>query len=258
MPIPAMADDPRDSEERCAIRSDLAACYRLLHRYRMTDLIYNHVTARLPGDGHSFLINPFGLLYSEITASSLYEIDLQGNILAKPDLPYGVNPAGFVIHSAVHAARTDARCVIHTHSRAGTAVSAMEGGLLPISQTALRFYGRIGYHDFEGPVLHDDERTRLVAALGDHDALILRNHGLLVVGRTIPEAFLLMHRLETACQIQIDALAGGDRVHHPSQQACEVTARILGGGDGKLAPGGMLEWQALLRELGRTDPDYKN
>ncbi len=253
----SVIDELQESDEWRAIRRDLAACYRLVHKFRMTDLIYNHITARLPGAGHSFLINAFGLHYSEITASSLYEIDLEGNILSKPDLPYGINPAGFVIHSAIHAARPDVQCVIHTHSRAGSAVSAMKDGLLPISQTALRFYGRVGYHDFEGPVLHNDERERLVASLGNKDALILRNHGLLVVGRSIPEAFHSMQRLESACQIQVDALASGVELTYPSTKVCEATVEVLAGRNGeKLPASGRLEWAALLRDLQRTDPDY--
>src|SRR5271154_2559614 len=165
-------------------RVDLAACYRLAHHFGMTDLIYTHISARVPGPEEHFLINPYGLLFNEITASSLIKIDLDGAVVLKPDLDYPVNQAGFVIHSAVHAARPDVGCVMHTHTRAGMALSALECGLLPLTQTAMRFHGRIGYHEYEGPAVELDERQRLVANLGVHSAMILRNHGLLSAGAT--------------------------------------------------------------------------
>lgn len=238
-------------------RLDLAACYRLVARYGMTDLIYNHITACIPGS-HDLLINPFGLLYEEITASSLIRIDPEGTILDPGDTGLGINRAGYVIHSAVHGARADVQCVIHTHTRAGVAISCMPDGLLPISQTALRFSGRTGYHDFEGPAIDEGERVRLIAALGNNDALILRNHGLLTCGRTIAEAFLLMQRLETACQIQVSALAGGPPVI-PSAQSQTRTAALFHpvGGSADVSVNGALEWRALLRLLDRTDPSYR-
>jgi ribulose-5-phosphate 4-epimerase/fuculose-1-phosphate aldolase len=246
-----------DAEQRT--RVDLAACYRLVAHFGMTDLIFNHITARIPGDGHQLLINPFGLLYEEITASSLIRIDLEGEVLAKGSTPYGVNRAGYVIHSAVHSARPDVTCVIHTHTRAGVAVSAMPQGLMPISQTALRFSGRTGYHDFEGPAVDAGERQRLVANLGANDALILRNHGLLTCGRSIPEAFLLMHRLEAACQIQVSALAGGAPVS-PSAESQSRTAAMFNPAtaNANVSVSGELEWAALLRLLDRRDTSYRD
>lgn len=241
------------------VRVELAACYRLVARYGMADLIYNHITARVPGPDEHLLINPFGMLYDEITASSLIKIDLEGEVIEAPaGIEFGVNRAGYVIHSAVHGARPDVRCVIHTHTRAGCAVSAMAEGLLPISQTALRFHGRIGYHDFEGPATDTEERARLVANLGSHDALILRHHGLLTCGRTIGEAFHLMQRLDAACQIQVAAMAGTPT--QPSQASQARTAELFA--PGAMAPGipasGTIEWNALVRQQDRIDPSYKH
>lgn len=246
-----------DQIEREA-RIALAACYRLVAHYRMTDLIFNHITARIP-DTEDLLINPFGLLYEEITASSLVKIDIDGNVLHPGDTDYGINQAGYVIHSAVHSARPDVQAVIHTHTRAGVAVSCMPQGLMPISQTALRFLGRTGYHEFEGPAIDEGERGRLIAALGNNDALILRNHGLLTVGRTIPEVFLLMQRLETACQIQVAALAGGPPVI-PDAESQRRTADLLAPttGSADVSTDGGREWPALLRQLDRTDPGYRD
>ena len=187
--------------EEWATRVDLAACYRLVALYGMTDLVYNHITARVPGSQEHVLINPYGMLYDEITASSLIKIDLEGNTVLQPDHEYSVNAAGYVIHSAVHGARHDAGCVIHTHTRAGTAVSALKEGLMPLSQTAMRFAGRIAYHEYEGPAFNRGERERLVADLADRNAMILRNHGLLVCAPTIPQAFNLIYWLEQACKI---------------------------------------------------------
>jgi ribulose-5-phosphate 4-epimerase/fuculose-1-phosphate aldolase len=253
-----MSPEQEFAEAERRTRVDLAACYRLIAHFGMTDLIYNHVTARIPGDSHHLLINPFGLLYQEVTASSLIKIDLEGQVLGPGSTGYGVNRAGYVIHSAVHGARPDVSCVIHTHTRAGVAVSAMPQGLLPISQTALRFTGRTGYHDFEGPAVDDGERVRLTAALGENDALILRNHGLLTCGRTIAEAFLLMHRLEAACQIQVSALAGGPPTL-PSAESQARTAAMFNPttANKDVSVSGDLEWAALLRLLDRTDLSYR-
>lgn len=239
-------------------RVALAACYRLVARYGMSDLIFNHITARIPGT-EDLLINPFGLLYEEITASSLVRIDIDGNVLDPGTTGYGINRAGYVIHSAVHAARHEVQAVIHTHTRAGVAISCMSQGLMPISQTALRFLGRTGYHDFEGPAIDEGERERLAAALGANDALILRNHGLLTVGRSIPEAFLLMQRLETACQIQVAALAGGPPVI-PSAESQRRTACLFAPttGSAEVSTDGGREWPALLRLLDRVDPSYRD
>jgi len=248
--------DVRESEHR--VREELAACYRIVARYGLSDLIYNHITARVPGPDEHLLINPFGMLYEEVTASRLIKIDLAGDVITpSSEAGYGVNLAGYVIHSAVHEARPDVSCVIHTHTRAGCAVAAMEEGLLPLSQTALRFHGRIGYHDFEGPATDAAEKERLVANLGSHDALILRHHGLLTCGRTIGEAFHLMQRLDAACRIQVDAMAGTPT--KPSDTSQARTSAMLAAG--AKAPGipasGTIEWAALLRQQDRLDPSYK-
>ncbi|MGA8708546.1 MAG: class II aldolase/adducin family protein [Steroidobacteraceae bacterium] len=253
----------RVSELEWQIRVDLAAAYRLTAIYGMTDLIYNHITARIPGREDELLINPYGYLYEEITASSLVKIDIEGNILLQPDHGFGINPAGYVIHSAVHSARVDIGCVMHTHTRAGMAVSAMRCGLLPLTQTSLRFYERIGYHDFEGPALDLEERARLVADLGRHDAMILRSHGLLVCGRTVADTFNRMYFLEGACRLQVDAVATGAELITPSTEVARLTARIMSPQGNPSSDkhrsdpmDGQLEWRALLRKLDRTDPSY--
>ena len=191
------------SPEEWQVRIDLAACYRIIAMYGWNDLVFTHISARVPGGEDHFLINPYGMLFEEITASSLVKVDLDGNKVLETEHP--VNPAGFVIHSAVHEAREDAGCVLHTHTKAGIAVSAQKEGLLPISQTAMFPYVTLSYHDYEGVALNEDEKPRLVADLGSNNALILRNHGLLTTAPTIADAFLLMYVLETACQIQIMA-----------------------------------------------------
>jgi ribulose-5-phosphate 4-epimerase/fuculose-1-phosphate aldolase len=257
----------RVSEAEWQARLDLAACYRLVARYGMTDLIYNHITVRVPGEDGHVLINPFGYLYEEITASCLFKIDLQGRVIARPDdMPYEINHAGYVVHSAIHAARHDLACVLHTHTRAGMAVSVMECGLLPATQGALRFHNRVAYHDFEGPAVDEGERARLVADLGDKDVMILRNHGLITCGRSVAEAFLLMQRLETACKVQVDFMAANTPLHMPSAQAMEVTARVLApptvtdrtGAQASLGDwNGQREWSALLRQLDRDDSSWR-
>jgi len=241
------------SPEEWALRVDLAACYRLVAAYGWSDLVFTHISARIPGADHQFLINPYGLMFDEITASSLVRVDQQCNILSPT--PFPVNPAGFVIHSAIHAVREDAGCVLHTHSRAGVAVSAQKCGVLPISQQSTFVLGSLGYHDYEGVALRDDEKPRLQADLGSANFLVLRNHGLLVVGRGIADAFLNMYTFENTCRIQIDAQAGGELV--------QVNPAILQGIAGvmKTATAGMgaaLAWPALLRKLDRMDPSYKN
>lgn len=241
-------------------RVDLAACYRLIAKFGFTDLIYNHVTLQVPGRPDQFLINPFGLFYSEITASSLHKIDNGGAIILHGDAPFGVNRAGYVIHSAVHEARADAACVIHTHTRWDVAVSAMKCGLLPISQTALRFVGRTGYHSYEGPATDAAEKARLVRDLGDNDVLVLNNHGSLVCGRSVAEAFHLMQRFQTACQVQVDVMAAGAEIVVPSLEAQERTTRMFHpkDGDKDVSRSGQLEWQALLRQLDRDDESFRH
>ena len=239
-----------------AARVELAACYRLLAYYKMTDLIYTHSTVRVPGEPGHFLINPYGYRWEEITASSLVKIDVNGNKVG--DSPHRVNPAGFTIHSAVHMSRHDAACVIHTHTCAGMAVSALKEGLLPISQIALQFYGRLGVHDYEGIALDLDERERIIADLGSKNCgLLLRNHGLLTVGRTVAEAFQLIFYLERACEVQVSALSMGREIVMPPTEVCEKVGRQCDQmvfDDGDL----LLEWAAHLRMLDALDPSYRN
>ncbi|MBC2642207.1 MULTISPECIES: class II aldolase/adducin family protein [unclassified Rhodococcus (in: high G+C Gram-positive bacteria)] len=241
------------------LRRELAAVYRLLAHFKMTDLIFTHVSVRLPGPEHHFLINPYGLLFEEITASNLVKIGLDGELVEPSE--YRVNPAGFVIHGAIHEARADAQCVLHTHTKAGCAVAAQERGLLPLNQISMEFYSRVGYHDYEGIALNSAERERLVEDLGNHPAMILRNHGLLTVGETAAEAFLRMFYLEKACDIQIAAQASGE-LRVPSSEIAEHTARQFAGeaatDDYTDDQAYEMAWAALLRLLDRTAPDYKD
>ena len=239
------------AEER-QVREDLAAAYRLVALCGMDDSIYTHISARVPGTHDQFLINPYGWLFRDITASSLVKIDLEGRIL--DDSPDDVNPAGFTIHSAVHAARHDAACVLHTHTVAGVAVSSLACGLQPCNQWALQFYNRVAYHDFEGIALDHSERERLVADLGlKARALILRNHGLVTLGRTVSEAFILMHNLERACKVQIALQSTGQPVHPVSPEVCERTAQQYESGDSKRQAGqedpNAREWRGFLKRL---------
>jgi len=241
------------SEEEWQVRVDLAACYRAVALYGWDDLVFTHISARAPGGEHHFLINAYGMMFEEITASSLVKVDLNGRKVL--DSPHEINPAGFVIHSAVHEAREDAGCVLHTHTRAGVAVSAQASGLLPISQSSLFPFATLAYHDYEGIALNEDEKSRLVSDLGDRSALILRNHGLLTTGASIADAFLLMYMLETACQIQIMAQSsGGELIQVPTpivdgiQAQAEQVTRGLGGA---------LVWPGLLRKLDRRDSSFR-
>ncbi len=243
----------RVSEEEWRLRIDLAACYRLMAHYGMTDLIYNHITARVPGPEHHFLINSYGMLYEEITASSLQKIDIRGKLILKADNSFGVNPAGFIIHSAIHGGRENAGCVIHTHTRASVAVSAGKMGLLPLSQSAMFFYDEVSSHEFEGSAVNPEERERLVADLGKNDVMLLRNHGTLIIGRTVRHAFLLAYQFENACRIQVDALAAGSVIQPPAHVAASVAATAR---DPRFSSGAELEWQALLRLLDRKYPGY--
>jgi ribulose-5-phosphate 4-epimerase/fuculose-1-phosphate aldolase len=246
---------PAVSPEEWAQRVDLAACYRLIAHFRMADLIYTHATVRVPGEPGRFLINPYGFRWEEVTASSLVKIDVDGNKV-DPSVPHRVNPAGFTIHSAVHRARHDAACVVHTHTRAGMAVAALEAGLLPISQIAMQYHGRVGYHPYEGIALDLDERGRIVENLGPHRALILRNHGLLTVGRSVAEAFNLMYYLNLACEVQVAAQSTGAALSMPSEETAAKVARQgdqMFFDDDDLA----LEWRAHLRHLDRLDRSYR-
>jgi ribulose-5-phosphate 4-epimerase/fuculose-1-phosphate aldolase len=239
------------------VREDLAAAYRLVAYYGMDDSIYTHISARVPGTDDQFLINPFGMLFRDITASNLVKIDLEGRIL--DDTPFDVNPAGFTIHSAVHSARHDAACVLHTHTVAGVGVSSLACGLQPCNQWALEFYNRVVYHDFEGIALDDDERARLVADLGPTaKAMILRNHGLLTLGHNIPEAFILMLNLDRACRVQLAIQSSGEAIYPVSPEVCEKTARQYESGDSTREPGepdpNAREWRAMLQRLEPAPP----
>ncbi|MCX7254811.1 MAG: class II aldolase/adducin family protein [Burkholderiales bacterium] len=231
-------------------RVQLAACYRLIDYYGMSDLIYNHITASIPGTDH-FLINLYGLLYKEITASSLVKIDLVGNIITTPNTDYGINKSGYVIHGAIHEARSDVQCVIHTHTRAGMAISTMQCGLLPLTQTSMRFVGHIGYHQFQGPAIDLAERASLVNDLGPHDAMILYNHGLLTCGATIEQAFNTMYQLELSCRSQVDAMAARTELMIPADSVLAHTANLYQPGTRR--PYGVLEWPAMLRLLEAVD-----
>jgi ribulose-5-phosphate 4-epimerase/fuculose-1-phosphate aldolase len=267
------------SAEEWKLRVDLAACYRLVALYGWSDLIFTHVSARVPtpprslrslppegasapselpggadGPEHHFLINPYGMMFDEITASSLVKVDMDCNKLH--DSPYPVNPAGFVIHSTLHAARDDAQCVLHTHTQAGVAVSAQRGGLLPISQQSTFVLGSLAYHDYEGVAIRDDEKPRLVKDLGSANFYMLRNHGLLTVGRSIADAFLAMYTFENACRIQIAAQAGGGELVSVNPQILKGVAHAMKVQTDGL--GGAFVWPALLRKLDRVDPSYKD
>ena len=241
------------SAEEWQLRVDLAAGYRLVAAYGMSDLVYTHISARIPGPEHHFLINPYGMMFDEITASSLVKVDRSCNKLSESAFP--VNPAGFTIHSAIHQARENAGCVLHTHTRAGIAVSAQKCGVLPISQQSTCVLSSLAYHDYEGVALRDEEKPRLQADLGSCNFLMLRNHGLLTVGRTVADAFMSMYTFENTCRIQVDALAGGQELTMVDprilQGMSEVTRSVtVGMGSG-------LAWPALLRKLDRMDPGYK-
>lgn len=238
-------------------RVDCACAYRLVRHYGMDDLIYNHISARVPGT-EEFLLNPFGLLYEEICASALIKVNLEGEVLWEPEWPKGLNYtfnlAGFVIHGAIHEARPEVQCIIHTHSLAGMAVASLEKGLLPMTQTALRF-SKVAYHDYEGVVLEMDERKRLIGSLGDADVMLLRNHGTLAVGKNVAEAFNNMYRLERACRAQLLAQAANDRLLLPPQAVIEKTNHLYR--PEVRRPMGLLEWPAMRRLADRLDPSYK-
>ncbi len=243
----------RVSAEEWKLRVDLAACYRLVAYYGWDDLVFTHISARVPGADHHFLINPYGFLFEEITASSLVKVDLQGRKVL--DSPHDINPAGFTIHSAVHAAREDAQCVLHIHSPNGIAVSAQKNGVLPVSQQSIFVLSSLGYHGYEGVALNEDEKPRLVADLGNNIFLMLRNHGLLTVGGSIADAFQAMYIFEAACMIQVRAQAGGGEL-------IPIPKPILDGAKAQMQAvtrglGGALAWPGLLRRLDRIDPSFR-
>ena len=250
--MPSM--QPKVSPEEWKARVDLAACYRLVADFGWDDLVFTHITVRVPGTQDQFLINPYGMMFEEITASSLVKVDSQGNKLA--DSPFPVNPAGFTIHSAVHGARHDIACVLHTHSLNGVAVSAQKGGLLPLAQQSIFILASRAYHSYEGVALRDAEKPRLVADLGDRTFLMLRNHGLLTVGETVADTFIAMYAFEAACTIQVRAQAGGGKL-------IRIPAQIIAGAQAQAKTvtkglGGMLAWPALLRRLDRLDSSYRS
>jgi ribulose-5-phosphate 4-epimerase/fuculose-1-phosphate aldolase len=253
-PQSSMGVHDRVSSEEWEQRVALAAAYRLVAHFHWADLIFTHLSARVPGREHHFLINPYGMTFDEITASSLVKVDLGGRKVM--DSPYEVNPAGFTIHSAIHAAREDAKCVLHVHSVNGTAVSAQRDGVLPISQQSIFVLSSLAYHDYEGVALREDEKPRLVRDLGDKNCFMLRNHGLITVADNVPDAFLFMYIFEAACMIQLRAQAGGGELVSidpfilatAQQQAATVTGGSLGA----------LAWPALLRKLDRIDPSYRD
>jgi len=242
------------SREEWEKRVDLAACYRLIDFYGMSEMSANHVTTRVPGQDDAFLINPHGMLYDQMTASCFIKVNLAGEVLFNPT-EYDVNRAGYVIHSAIHAARHDVDCIIHTHTIAGMAVSAMKCGLLPIAQTSMRF-ARIAYHDYEGIVLDTAEQERLLRDMGEHEGMILRNHGLLVVGGSIAEAFNSVFRLERACQVQVAALSCNVEIQLPPQEIVDASYRLYQPGVRRRF--GVLEWPALLNKLDRLDPSFRD
>ena len=251
MNIPSLQNQV--SPEEWQLRVDLAACYRLVAAYGWSDLVFTHISARIPGPEHHFLINPYGLMFDEITASSLVKVDQQCNKLI--DSPFPVNPAGSVIHSAVHEVREDAGCVMHTHTRAGVAVSAQKDGVLPISQQSTFVLGSLAYHAYEGVAFRDEEKPRLQADLGHANFLMLRNHGLLTVGKTIADAFLSMYTFESTCQIQISAQAGGGELTQVNPLIVKGVAEAMRVQTGGL--GGAFAWPALIRKADRLDPSYK-
>ncbi|MSQ87689.1 MAG: class II aldolase/adducin family protein [Betaproteobacteria bacterium] len=241
-----------------AARVDCACAYRLVRHFEMDDLIYNHISARIAGT-EEFLLNPFGLTYDEICASALIKVDLSGKVIWQPDFPQGLgykfNPAGYVIHSAIHQASPELHCVIHTHSLAGMAVASLKKGLLPMTQTAMRF-DKVAYHDYEGVVLEEGEKARLIANLGDCDVMLLRNHGLLAVGKTVAEAFNNIYRLERACRSQLMAQNSADEILLPSFAVIEKTNHMYRPGTRRSY--GLLEWPAMRRLADRLDSSYKN
>ncbi|EFH09907.1 class II aldolase/adducin family protein [Pseudoroseomonas cervicalis] len=254
LPPPPIRPDPTREPTEQELREDLACAYRLLAHFGMTDLVYTHLSVRIPGEGHRFLVNPYGLLFEEITASSLVAVDAEGAPLQQTTWP--VNPAGFVIHSAVHRAVDRARCVMHTHTLAGMTVAAQQGGLLPLNQMSMELHDRVAIHDYEGIAADDNlgERERIVRDLGDRPCLILRNHGLLTIGRTVGEAFYWMYYLEQSCRIQVAAQSTGAPLALPPLEMVQRVREQAADSPVK----GWLPWQALKRKMDREQPDYRD
>ena len=254
MPPAPVRPDPDQVPSEAELRRDLAAAYRLVAHFGMSDLVYTHLSVRVPGEGHRFLVNPYGMLFEEITASSLVLVDAAGEPAQETRWP--VNPAGFVIHSALHLGAPHAQCVMHTHTLAGMVVAAQAGGLLPLNQISTEFHGRVAVHDYEGIAADDNlsERERLVRHMGDKPCMILRHHGLLTVGHTVAEAFYWMWYLEQSCRIQLAAQSGGVPLAIPSRGTVERTRAQFSTGPTK----GWLPWQALRRKLDREQPGYRD
>lgn len=244
-------------EDEWAVRLDLAAAYRLVDHFGMSQLVFNHITAKVPGPEKHFLINEYGLSYDEITASNLVKVDLDGTVVDGTDRE--INPAGYVIHSCVHRALDDVACVLHTHSEAGVAVSCLKDGFVPMEQTGFFFVDRIAYHDYEGLAVDEDEQARLVADLGDKRVIMLRNHGILTCGRSVAEAFRMMYFLETACRTQLAVMKTGREINRPADGvAAHTAAQFASGAAATETAGTPREWPALLRMLDRKDPSWRS
>jgi ribulose-5-phosphate 4-epimerase/fuculose-1-phosphate aldolase len=258
--IPAAGSTAVTEPKESDLRVDLAAAYRMIDLMGWSELIWTHTTVRVPGDAHHFLINPYGLRFDEVCASNLVKVDMDGNIIG--DQSQEINPAGFVIHSAIHMTRRDVRCIMHTHTVAGMAVAALEDGLLPISMYALGYYQRVAYHDFEGPSLDLDERQRLASNLGDKNVLILRNHGLLTCGQTVAQAFVRMYRLQRSCEVQLAAQGTSSKLIVPPRHVCAISADrsddfLIAEGDKGYSRNPNPEFAALMRLLDKRDPSYR-
>ncbi|MFG1358402.1 class II aldolase/adducin family protein [Xanthobacter pseudotagetidis] len=248
----------RWSPEETQLRIELAAAYRLTAKLGLDDLVYTHLSARVPGPENHFLLNPYGLMFDEITASSLIKVDVNGEVVDAGTGQWLHNPAGFVLHSSLHRSGDERACVFHCHSVNAIAVSSLECGLIPMSLWALSYYDRLAYHDYEGPPVRLDERDRIIARLGDHQAMLLRNHGILTTGRTCAEAFIYMYYLERACEIQVKAQSTGQKIVIPSPDICEYTASLRYSDIQHTGNPGAIEWQALMRKLDREDPSYRD
>ena len=252
--VSALKRKPAFSPQEWQTRVDLAACYRLAEHYDMSDMIYTHISARVPDEPDCFLINPFGMLFGEMTASCFLKVKMDGTVVYQPDNGYGLQIAGYVIHSGVYMARADVNAVMHTHTTAGMAVSSLKCGLLPLTQTATRFYTRLAYHDFNGPERDPSERKKLAEHLENYNFMILRNHGLLTVGPDIPQCFAGMYGLERSCQAQVAAMACNTELNLMSDEVVEKAVAMY---DPSLRTYGLLEWPALLRMLDKQDPSYR-
>ncbi|MEO8130838.1 MAG: class II aldolase/adducin family protein [Bryobacteraceae bacterium] len=249
------------STQEWDLRVQLAAAYRIIDHFGWSELIWTHTTVRVPGPEHHFLINPYGLRFDEVCASNLVKVDMDGKIIG--DQEQEINPAGFVIHSAIHMTRADAQCIMHTHTTAGMAIAALEEGLLPISMYSLGYYERVAYHDFEGPSLDLDERRRLADNLGDKQVLVLKNHGLLACGLTVAQAFVRMFRLERACQVQLAAQSTGSKLAVPPRTVCELSGALsddflVAEGDKGYSRNPNPEFAAMVRLMDRKDPSYRH